>query len=364
MALVIERLCKRFGRVAVLMDVGLRVAEGEFLAVLGPSGAGKTTLLRILAGLDTPDAGRVTLDGEDFLALSARERRVGMVFQHYALFRHLSAARNIAFGLAVRPRGRRPSRGEIDSRVGALLSLTRIEALGGRYPSQLSGGERQLVALARALAVEPRLLLLDEPFGALDAKVRASLRDEVRRVHDATGVTTLLVTHDRDEAMGLADRVAVMDRGRIVQVGTAEALEAAPASPFVFEFLGETNRAPCEARDGRLCFDGFETPAIGTATSSGRGVGLFRPSDTNLAAGDTGPGMAVRVTGVFRRGAILRVECEGPGALRLAAEMSDGPAARFIPGEAARLTARRAMVDFDALDAPTHDEELIRARRA
>ena len=347
-ALVIDRLSKHFGRVPALADVSLEASDGEFVAILGPSGAGKTTLLRLLAGLEKPRAGRVDLDGLDFLTLSARDRRVGMVFQHYALFRHLTVARNVAFGLEVRPRSARPDRAAIAARVAALLALTRIQSLADRYPSQLSGGERQRVAVARALAVEPRLLLLDEPFGALDAKVRAELRAELRRIHDATGITTLLVTHDQQEAIALADRVAVMNEGRIVQVGAPETLEAAPASAFVFEFLGEVNRAPCEAADGVARFEGFSTPDIGPEKRAGRGVGLFRPSDTSLAPATAADGMMVRVTSVAHRGAIRRIECETPAGARLLADLPESLAAGFKAGDRARLSARRAMVDFDA----------------
>jgi len=207
-SLIVENLAKRFARFPALKGVSLTAEPGEFLALLGPSGSGKTTLLRVLAGLETPDTGRVAFEGEDFLAMSARERRVGMVFQHYALFRHMTVARNIAFGLRVRPARLRPPRAEIAKTVERLMSLVRLEGLGDRYPAQLSGGQQQRVALARALAIEPRMLLLDEPFGALDAKVRKELRQWLREVHDATGVTTIFVTHDQEEAMDLADRVA------------------------------------------------------------------------------------------------------------------------------------------------------------
>ncbi len=239
MSLVIDRLVKQKGPQRVLDGVSLEARDGEFLALLGPSGSGKTTLLRILAGLEAPDSGAVSLDGVDFLKLTPRQRRVGVVFQHYALFRHMSVAANVAFGLEVRPRAARPAKAEIDRRVMALLTLTRIEGLAKRHPSQISGGERQRVAVARALAVEPQLLLLDEPFGALDARVREELRGELRRIHDETGITTLLVTHDQDEAMALADRVAVMNEGRIEQVGTPAALVSAPASAFVADFLND-----------------------------------------------------------------------------------------------------------------------------
>jgi sulfate transport system ATP-binding protein len=313
--------------------------------VLGPSGSGKSTLLRLLAGLERPETGEVRLDGGDFLALSARERRVGLVFQHYALFSHMSVARNIAFGLEVRPRPARPAKAEIAARVDHLLALTRIEGLRERYPAQLSGGQRQRVAVARALAVEPRLLLLDEPFGALDAKVRKELRAELRRIHDATGVTTILVTHDQEEAMALADRVAVLDHGRVAQVGAPAELDAAPASPFVFDFLGETNRAPCVAEGRRLRFEGFTAEAMGPV-ANGRGMGLFRPSETEISA--AGEGLPVRVVAVSGRGPVMRIEVETADGVMLAAEMSAALASQLTPGLPARLTARRAMADLAA----------------
>jgi sulfate transport system ATP-binding protein len=346
MTLRIDSLYKQFGRYPALAGVSLEAREGEFLTLLGPSGSGKTTLLRVLAGLDTPDSGAVWLDNVDFLALSARERRVGLVFQHYALFRHMTVARNIAFGLDVRPARLRPSRAEIRSRVEALIALTQIEGLGGRYPAQLSGGQRQRVAVARALAVEPRLLLLDEPFGALDSKVRKELRAELRRIHDATGVTTILVTHDQEEAMALADRVVLMNAGRIEQIGSPEELDSAPASPFVFEFLGECNRLPCEVVAGVARFEGFSSPALGEGQPDGQGVALFRPHDTVLDAAAGAEGLPVRVVAVGGRGAVGRVECQALSGVRLAAEMPRGLAGRFEIGERVRLTARRVVVDI------------------
>jgi sulfate transport system ATP-binding protein len=343
MPLVIEAITKELGRHPALAGVSLEVRDGEFLALLGPSGAGKTTLLRLLAGLERPDAGAVRLNGANFLELSAGERRVGLVFQHYALFRHLDVARNIAFALEVRPRSSRPSRAAIRARVDELLALTRIEPLVCRYPAQLSGGEAQRVAVARALAADPQLLLLDEPFGALDAKVRHDLRAELRRIHDATGITTLLVTHDQEEAMVLADRVAVMNAGRIEQVGTPEALEAAPASPFVFAFLGEVNRLPCEASNGEVRFAGFQARDISVAAQSGRGTGLFRPTDTLLSPHSDG--LPVRILAVAQRGPMRRFECETEDGVRLAAEIPEHLAARFTPGGLAHLSALRAVAE-------------------
>jgi sulfate/thiosulfate transport system ATP-binding protein len=244
MSLVVESVSKNFDRFPALNGVSFSVPEGAFLALLGPSGSGKTTLLRILGGLEFADMGRVQFDSEEWLSLPARERRAGFVFQHYALFRHMTVAKNIAFGLEVRPRAKRPPRAEIDRRVAELLSLVQLDRLGKRYPSQLSGGQRQRVALARALAIEPRLLLLDEPFGALDAKVRKDLRVWLRKLHNATGITTIFVTHDQEEALALADLVAVMNEGRIEQIAPPEALRTAPATDFVAEFLAESRARP------------------------------------------------------------------------------------------------------------------------
>jgi sulfate transport system ATP-binding protein len=238
MSLVIDHVTKRFERFPALKGVSLEAPKGCFLALLGPSGSGKTTLLRILGGLEFADAGRIAFDDLDWLALPARERRAGFVFQQYALFRHMTVAKNIAFGLSIRPRRTRPTRAEIARRVEELLALVQLDGLGKRYPSQISGGQRQRVALARALAIEPRLLLLDEPFGALDAKVRKDLRHWLRSLHERLGLTTVFVTHDQDEALELADRVAVLNQGKIEQIATPAELRANPASDFVADFLG------------------------------------------------------------------------------------------------------------------------------
>ena len=237
MALEIENLTKRFGKFPAVSNVSLTVEQGEFMALLGPSGSGKTTLLRAIGGLDMPDEGTLRFDGQDITLQPARERKAGFVFQAYALFRHMTVARNIAFGLDVKPWSSRPSRSEIRARVDALLARMQLDGLGGRYPSQLSGGQRQRVALARALAIEPRILLLDEPFGALDAKVRKDLRQWLRTLHDETRLTTIMVTHDQEEALALADRVAVMNKGQIEQVATPADLRSTPATPFVKDFL-------------------------------------------------------------------------------------------------------------------------------
>ena len=244
MSIKVEHVTKTFGSYQALKDVNLEIADGELVALLGPSGSGKTTLLRIIAGLETPDDdGRcaVFFHGENVAQRLVGERRVGFVFQHYALFKHMNVFENIAFGLRVRPRATRPGRPEIQRRVTELLRLIQLEGLGNRYPSQLSGGQRQRVALARALAIEPRVLLLDEPFGALDAKVRQGLRDWLRRLHDELHMTTVLVTHDQEEALEVADRVVVMNQARIEQTGTPFEVFHKPASEFVMDFLGSVN---------------------------------------------------------------------------------------------------------------------------
>ncbi|GHG97130.1 sulfate/molybdate ABC transporter ATP-binding protein [Pseudodonghicola xiamenensis] len=232
----IEEIAKEFGTGRALHPVSLSIPSGALIALLGPSGSGKTTLLRILAGLEFPTSGRVLFDGRDATGLSVQERRAGFVFQHYALFRHMTIFENVAYGLRARKRRERPTEAEIGRRVNRLLELIQLPDIGARYPGQLSGGQRQRVALARALAIEPRMLLLDEPFGALDARVRKELRQGLREIHDTTGLTTVFVTHDQDEAMELADLVVVMSMGRIEQVGRPADIRARPASDFVRSF--------------------------------------------------------------------------------------------------------------------------------
>ncbi len=239
----VENVSKHFGasKTAALEGINLEIHSGELVALLGPSGSGKTTLLRVLAGLEAPDSGRVLFDGVDATARAPGERGVGFVFQHYALFKHMTVFENVAFGLRVRPRASRPSNAAIESRVRELLSLVQLDFAASRHPWQLSGGQRQRIALARALAVEPNVLLLDEPFGALDAKVREELRDWLRRLHDQIHLTSVFVTHDQYEALEIADRVAVFNAGQIEQIDTPETVYDAPASGFVYHFLGRAN---------------------------------------------------------------------------------------------------------------------------
>jgi len=237
MQIQIDEISKAFGTTAALLPVSLQIPSGALVALLGPSGSGKTTLLRILGGLEFPTSGRVLFDGQDATGLSVQQRRAGFVFQSYALFRHMTVFENIAYGLKARPRASRPPRAEIARRVTRLLELIQLPDIGSRFTNQLSGGQRQRVALARALAIEPRMLLLDEPFGALDAKVRRELRQGLRDIHDETGLTTVFVTHDQEEAMELADLVVVMSTGRIEQIGKPADIRARPATAFVREFL-------------------------------------------------------------------------------------------------------------------------------
>jgi len=255
-------ITKRFGNFTALSEVTLEIPSGELVALLGPSGSGKTTLLRIIAGLEFADRGSVRFNGRDITEHTARERQVGFVFQHYALFRHMSVFENIAFGLRVRPRSVRPSEAKIRQKVHGLLQLIQLENLAQRYPSQLSGGQRQRVALARALAVEPSVLLLDEPFGSLDAKVRQELRRWLRQLHDEIHITSVFVTHDQEEALEVADRVVVMNNGRIEQEGSPDEVYNHPTTPFVYNFLGNVNLFHGRIDDGKAYIHEGETGHI------------------------------------------------------------------------------------------------------
>ncbi|RAO77879.1 sulfate/molybdate ABC transporter ATP-binding protein [Dyella jiangningensis] len=308
MTLELSHLNRRFAEYQALDDVSLQIAPGEFLALLGPSGSGKTTLLRILAGLDYPDTGSVLKDGKDFLATNARERNIGMVFQHYALFRHLTVLENIAFGLRVRPWRKRPSRAVIRERVERLLKRVQLDGLGRRYPSQLSGGQRQRVALARALAVEPDMLLLDEPFGALDAQVRVTLRRWLRELHEELDLTTVFVTHDQEEALELADRVAVMNNGRVEQVGSPEMIYQQPATPFVCEFIGKVNRFIVRRNGTGWAAGGWQP---GDDPWQGRyheAVAYVRPEQLRLAVPASQPAWEARLRHIYLAGSVAHLE--------------------------------------------------------
>ncbi|WP_313433485.1 sulfate ABC transporter ATP-binding protein [Novosphingobium sp.] len=313
----VENITKRFGNYPALHGIDLEIQPGEFIALLGPSGSGKTTLLRIIAGLEFQDEGHVYFNGDDVSDIPVGKRNVGFVFQQYALFRHMTVADNIAFGLTVRKARLRPSKAEIKARAQELLRVVQLEGLGDRYPGQLSGGQRQRVALARALAIEPGLLLLDEPFGALDAKVRKDLRRWLRDLHKQMGLTSIFVTHDQEEALELADRVVVMDHGRIDQIGTPEQVYMEPATAFVSHFVGETNRLP----DGRH----------------------IRPHDFEIATEAPGSSQdRLIVDNVFRKGGSWRVEGRLPDGETIVEIDVDAHEAPPAVGETVIIAARRA----------------------
>jgi sulfate transport system ATP-binding protein len=292
MTIQIQNVSKRFGTFEALNGVNLDIAPGELVALLGPSGSGKTTLLRVIAGLELPDAGRILFNGQDTTATRVQEREVGFVFQHYALFRHMTIFDNVAFGLTVRPRATRPSKAEIRRRVMELLHLVQLDWLADRYPHQLSGGQRQRIALARALAIEPKVLLLDEPFGALDAKVRKDLRRWLRRLHDEINLTSVFVTHDQEEALEVADRVVVFNQGRIEQVGTPDEVYDHPATPFVYQFLGNVNVFHGRVQEG--------TPA----------AAYVRPHDMTVSRAPQAGSIAAKLMNVQRIGRDARLEFE------------------------------------------------------
>ena len=292
MTISIANLSKRFGSFTALDSIDLELPAGQLTALLGPSGSGKTTLLRCIAGLENPDTGSILFSGQDATGASPAERGVGFVFQHYALFRHMSVFENIAFGLRVRPRATRPDQAEITKRVTKLLQLIQLDWCADRFPHQLSGGQRQRVALARALAVEPKVLLLDEPFGALDAQVRKELRRWLRRLHDEVHLTSVFVTHDQEEALEVADRVVLMDHGKVEQVGSPTEVYERPATPFVYGFLGASNR--------------FAAPGASEP-------GFARPHEVSITTQPIENGIEASVSRVLSFGAVSRVELTGGG---------------------------------------------------
>ncbi len=313
MSIEVRNIHKRFGNFVALDDVSLEFPTGQLVALLGPSGCGKTTLLRIIAGLERGDRGSVLLDGEDASAAHVRERQVGFVFQHYALFKHMRVFDNVAFGLRMKPRDQRLSEAQIKKRVHDLLELVQLDWLADRFPSQLSGGQRQRIALARALAVEPRVLLLDEPFGALDAKVRKELRRWLRNLHDELHITSIFVTHDQEEALEVADRVVLMDHGRVEQVGTPEEVYRHPQTPFVYGFLGSVNLFHGRVDEGHLQVGDEAVPHGNADAAHGSDVFAFaRPHELDIVTDtEATQGIAARVSRVLAFGISARVELDG-----------------------------------------------------
>ncbi|HMB56607.1 MAG TPA: sulfate/molybdate ABC transporter ATP-binding protein [Arenimonas sp.] len=314
MDILIEGVGKRFDGVAALSPIDLAIPSGQLVALLGPSGSGKTTLLRLIAGLLPVDGGRIRFGDNDATRLSLRDRRVGFVFQHYALFPHMSVFENVAFGLRSQPRRQRPAEATIRKKVDDLLELVQIAALRDRLPAQLSGGQRQRVALARAMAIDPTVLLLDEPFGALDAKVRIELRRWLRTLHDETGLTTVFVTHDQEEALELADRVVVMNQGAIVQDDVPERVYSHPASPFVFDFIGRSNQIEGEVRDGLFFAAGMSTPLTSDDCPVGPATLYSRPHDLRLS--ESGKGLQAKVLEVRRLAGRVTLEAALAGQTR------------------------------------------------
>lgn len=309
MELSIRNVRKEFDRFPALDDVSLDIRSGELIALLGPSGSGKTTLLRLIAGLDFPTSGSILFGDDDASYKTVQERNVGFVFQHYALFRHMTVAENIGFGLQVRPGASRPSKKDIRRRALELLELVQLSGLENRYPNQLSGGQRQRVALARAMAIEPKVLLLDEPFGALDAQVRRELRRWLREIHDATGHTTVFVTHDQEEALELADRVVVMSQGRIEQVGTADEVYDTPNSPFVYGFIGDPSSLPVRVEHGEVWLADRTIGLTTAGIADGPATLYMRPHDIELLEG-CGGCIAGTVAASRRVAGSRRVELE------------------------------------------------------
>ncbi len=370
MSIEIRNVSKRFGDFQALQGVDLDIRSGELIALLGPSGCGKTTLLRIIAGLETPDVGSIHFSGEDTTDVHVRERGVGFVFQHYALFRHMTVFDNVAFGLRMKPRKERPTESVIRQKVMDLLKLVQLDWIADRYPSQLSGGQRQRIALARALAVEPKVLLLDEPFGALDAKVRKELRRWLRRLHDELHVTSIFVTHDQEEALEVADRVVVINQGRIEQEGTPREVWDNPASPFVYGFLGDVNLFKGRAAAGRIHLDdGLQLDSTEAAGAEGAAAFAYvRPHDLDVQR--YSPGQALdadgRPSGIVAQlaraivvGPIARLELIPEGSTQSADNAQEDalieaqiPAQQFYDmglreGETLVVTPRRAKVFLD-----------------
>ncbi|MBY4599848.1 sulfate ABC transporter ATP-binding protein [Ottowia caeni] len=358
MSIEIQHITKQFGAFRALNDVSLDIDSGELVALLGPSGCGKTTLLRIIAGLESSDSGNILFNGQDTTDVHVRQRGVGFVFQHYALFRHMTVADNVAFGLRVKPRSERPSEAQIKAKVHELLGLVQLDWLADRYPSQLSGGQRQRIALARALAVEPKVLLLDEPFGALDAKVRKELRRWLRRLHDELHVTSIFVTHDQEEALEVADRVVVMNKGQIEQVGTPQEVWEHPATPFVYGFLGDVNLFKGRASGGQMQVGNWQIAAPEHADAlDAEAMAFVRPSDLAVTPHTAGtPGLVAKLDRALVVGPIARLELtprDQPSQI-LEAHLGADEFRRFglKEGDIVSVSPRKARVFLEVEDDP------------
>ena len=365
MSIEIRNVSKQFGDFQALRDVSLDIQSGELIALLGPSGCGKTTLLRIIAGLETADVGSIHFSGEDTTDVHVRERNVGFVFQHYALFRHMTVFENVAFGLRVKPRKERPSEAFIRDKVMSLLKLVQLDWIADRYPSQLSGGQRQRIALARALAVEPKVLLLDEPFGALDAKVRKELRRWLRQLHDELHVTSIFVTHDQEEALEVADRVVVINQGRIEQQGTPQEVWDNPATPFVYGFLGDVNLFKGRASEGRVYLEeGMELDS-----SDAKGVhhsqafAYVRPHDLEVERYSPGQNLDAqgRPTGIVAQ--LSRAIVVGPIA-RLELIPSESAPTSGNAGDDSLIEAQIPAQQFKDMDLREGETLVVTPRRA
>lgn len=311
MSIELKNISKSYGSYQILKNINLTIQSGELIALLGPSGSGKTSLLRVLAGLEFADEGTILIHGENLTDAPIKKRKAGFVFQHYALFNTMTIRENIAYGLKVRPRKYRPSKKDIQEKVNQLLHLVRLEPYGDRYPSQLSGGQRQRVALARALAIEPHILLLDEPFGALDAKVRKELRQWLRHLHQQVKMTSLLVTHDQEEAFEVADRVVIINKGRIEQIGTPSEVYENPVNSFVYDFIGNVNQVRGKINDGLFINGNFKIPVDNHNQSNG--IAFIRPDQFTIKATNDGPAdriLPATVTHIHPAGSVIRLELE------------------------------------------------------
>ena len=348
MSIRIENVTKQFGAFYALDHVNLTIQPGELVALLGPSGSGKTTLLRVIAGLETPDSGRVYFDAEDATDKHVQEREVGFVFQHYALFRHMSVFENVAFGLRVKPRKQRPSEAEIKKKVHGLLNLVQLDWLGDRYPHQLSGGQRQRIGLARALAIEPKVLLLDEPFGALDAKVRKDLRRWLRRLHDEIHLTSVFVTHDQEEALEVADRIVVFNHGKIEQIGIPDEVYDHPSTPFVYGFLGHANRfeSRIHGDTSEIGHARVHTPEHAGVTD-GKGTAYIRPHDMEIVASRDFAAATAKLEHVVKLGPNVRLElndCSNGQLIQVEMSRNDFDELNIYNGQILHLAPKRAKV--------------------